>query len=109
LSVLPAGESYGGVYVPLLTQRLLQHNQELAAGSSSSGSSSSSRGQPYNLAGYIVGNAVTDDATDSRGQVEYAYGLGLVDPGTYKDALDTCQVRAVCNVVWSFGLVHMGR
>jgi carboxypeptidase C (cathepsin A) len=82
-----AGESYAGVYVPLLTQRLLQHNQRLQ---DSRRSSSSSR--RYNLAGYIVGNAVTDDAVDSRGQVEYAYGLGLVDPGTYKDTLRTCEV-----------------
>jgi hypothetical protein len=76
----------------LLTQRLLQHNQRATAGSSSSGSSSSSSSKPYNLAGYIVGNAVTDDATDSRGQVEYAYGLGLVDPLTYKATLDKCEV-----------------
>jgi hypothetical protein len=29
----------------------------------------------------------------SRGLVEYVYGLGLVDPGTYKDTLETCEVR----------------
>jgi hypothetical protein len=26
--------------------------------------------------------------------VEYAYGLGLVDPVTYRDTLETCEVRA---------------
>jgi hypothetical protein len=36
---------------------------------------------------------VTADAIDSRGQVEYAYGLGLVDPVSYKAALETCEVR----------------
>ncbi|WIA44590.1 hypothetical protein OEZ86_007312 [Tetradesmus obliquus] len=86
LQLYTAGESYAGVYVPLLTQRLLQHNQRLH----SSGSSSSSS-RPYNLAGYIVGNAVTDDAVDYRGQVDYAYNLGLVDPGTYKQTLAICE------------------
>lgn len=81
-----AGESYAGVYVPLLAQRLLKARQR-------GGSTASSGGGRYNLAGYIVGNAVTDDAYDTAGQVEYAYGTGLIDPTTHDAVLHTCQVR----------------
>lgn len=105
LLMLPAalpfcpGESYGGVYVPLLTRALLRHNQRLQQQASSStdnnsgsNSDSSSSDLEYNLAGYIVGNAVTDDFYDGSGQAEFAFGMGLIDPETYKMVKRTCKV-----------------
>ena len=111
-----AGESYGGVYVPLLMRALLQHNQRLkqhqqpqrthtpahthtqmhanSKGTSQPGSGLHGAEERYNLAGYIVGNAVTDDIYDGIGQVEFAFGLGLIDPQTYHYVKQTCKVCA---------------
>jgi serine carboxypeptidase-like clade 1 len=105
-----AGESYGGVYVPLLARALLRHNQRVrqqqqlqAAGktpgspSHSSSSSSTARrsDRVYNVAGYVVGNAVTDDMYDFGGQVDFAFSLGLIDPDTYRLVKQTCKVRTL--------------
>ena len=38
----------------------------------------------------MVGNAVTDDATDGNGQIEFAYGMGLIDPPTYRKLGQAC-------------------
>ena len=40
--------------------------------------------------GYMVGNPVTDDAIDGNGQVEFAYGMGLIDPVTYRELNKAC-------------------
>eukprot|EP00879_Flechtneria_rotunda_P016121 GHRR01016863.1.p1 GENE.GHRR01016863.1~~GHRR01016863.1.p1 ORF type:complete len:501 (+),score=113.92 GHRR01016863.1:376-1878(+) len=130
LQLYVAGESYAGVYVPLLAERLLQYKRQQRSSSGSAlgsasfsihnhkdliqfqGSQASNRaGQHgshdkpvkstdsgvalhttmYNLAGYILGNAVTDDYYDGNGQLEFAYGLGLIDPDTYQDAHSICK------------------
>ena len=44
-----------------------------------------------NLKGYMVGNAVTSDAIDGNGQVEFAHGLGFIDPPTYHKLEVTCK------------------
>lgn len=98
-----SGESYGGIYVPLFTQRLLQHNQQQAAKRTSAAptaaaaavTSEDEEPEVYNLVGYIVGNAVTDDEFDGNGQVDFAYGMGLIDPATYKSTRSICKVRTV--------------
>jgi hypothetical protein len=41
-----------------------------------------------------VGNAVTDDAYDGPGQVEYAMGHGLIDASTRDAVTETCEVGA---------------
>lgn len=101
-----AGESYGGVYVPLLARALLRHNQRIhqqqqlqqAAGAtpgspSHSGSSTASGSdRVYNIVGYVVGNAVTDDMYDFGGQVDFAFSLGLIDPDTFHLVKQTCKV-----------------
>ncbi len=45
---------------------------------------------PVNLKGYMVGNAVTDDVIESNGQIEFAYGMGLIDPTMYSRLKKDC-------------------
>lgn len=90
--------------MPLLARALLHHNQRLQAATGThnrhSGSVASRPLSPgpdeeyynYNLAGYIVGNAVTDEVYDGVGQVEFAFDLGLIDPDTYHTVKQTCKV-----------------
>jgi hypothetical protein len=100
------------VYVPLLARALLRHNervrrhhhqqqQQQLAGKNPSSSRSSSSGiassfdRIYNIEGYVVGNAVTDDFYDFGGQVDFAFSLGLIDPDTFHLVKQTCKVRAL--------------
>ncbi|GAX75400.1 hypothetical protein CEUSTIGMA_g2844.t1 [Chlamydomonas eustigma] len=73
-----AGESYGGVYVPLLASKILNMSR-------------SQRGMPINLRGYMTGNGVTDDVIESAGQLEFAYGMGLIDPLTFHRVQEDCK------------------
>ncbi|KAF8067133.1 CBP1 [Scenedesmus sp. PABB004] len=77
-----AGESYGGVYVPLLAARLLRD------GGARAGAGGAHRPA---LAGVIVGNGVTDDAFDARGQLSYAWAAGLVDEPGLASARRRCE------------------
>lgn len=74
-----AGESYAGVYVPLLAEAIVQHNQ---AASGNDG---------INLVGYMVGNGVTDDYYDGQAQVEFAYGMDLIDTSMFRYIQDACK------------------
>ena len=38
----------------------------------------------------MVGNPVTDDVIDGNGQIEFAYGMGLIDPVTFGDLSRAC-------------------
>jgi len=87
------------VYVPLLTRALVRHNQRLQSDQTQSSASHAVSEVPtYNLAGYVVGNAVTDDLYDGVGQVEFAYGLGLIDPLTYHRVKQICKVGVAVGV-----------
>ncbi|GBF90392.1 serine carboxypeptidase-like protein [Raphidocelis subcapitata] len=144
--VVVAGESYGGVYVPMLADRILRHNERLAAegseaaaregaparagqqrrrrlqraedggesssdgggsGSGSGGSGSSIGGSSgssgdsnsgtvahprrmIRLAGYVIGNGVTDDEVDGNSQVPFAFGAGLLDDATLAFVASAC-------------------
>mmetsp|Transcript_26433 Transcript_26433/g.57660 ORF Transcript_26433/g.57660 Transcript_26433/m.57660 type:complete len:507 (+) Transcript_26433:49-1569(+) len=73
-----AGESYGGAYVPLLAQRIYRGLKSEGAGTS------------INLKGYMTGNGVADDEFDGNGQVEFAFGMGLMDPDTHLQLSSLC-------------------
>eukprot|EP00878_Enallax_costatus_P001458 GHUV01001609.1.p1 GENE.GHUV01001609.1~~GHUV01001609.1.p1 ORF type:complete len:561 (+),score=169.12 GHUV01001609.1:237-1919(+) len=60
-----AGESYAGIYVPMLTREVVEGNR---------------RGQkPHiNIKGYLVGNGCTDAHFDGNAQVPFAVGKSLI-------------------------------
>ncbi|XP_031247611.1 serine carboxypeptidase II-2 [Pistacia vera] len=65
------GESYGGHYVPQLSQAIVRYN--LATGD-----------KTINLKGYMVGNALTDDFHDHLGVFQFMWAAGLISDQTYK-------------------------
>lgn len=66
-----SGESYGGHYVPQLSQAIVRYN--LASNS-----------DKINLKGYMVGNALTDDFYDHLGVFQFMWSSGLISDETYK-------------------------
>ncbi|XP_010526302.1 PREDICTED: serine carboxypeptidase-like 29 [Tarenaya hassleriana] len=65
-----AGESYGGHYVPQLSQAIVRHNQ-------------ASQEKTINIKGYMVGNGLMDDFHDQRGLFQYIWSLGFISDQTY--------------------------
>ncbi|KAI5320845.1 hypothetical protein L3X38_040553 [Prunus dulcis] len=63
------GESYGGHYVPQLSQAIVKYNLE-------------TKEKAINLKGYMVGNALTDDYHDHLGVFQFMWSaeLGNIDP-----------------------------
>jgi carboxypeptidase C (cathepsin A) len=60
-----AGESYAGVYVPLVGRAVLDGNE-------------AGQEPALRLRGYIVGNGVTDERFDGDALVPFAYGKSLI-------------------------------
>ncbi|GIL92089.1 hypothetical protein Vretifemale_19576, partial [Volvox reticuliferus] len=77
-----AGESYGGVFVPLLAQELLRVNRKRRE---------DGKKPLVNLQGYSVGNPVTDDVVDGNAQLFFAADMGYVDPPSWR------RMRAACD------------
>ncbi|KAM7472901.1 hypothetical protein LguiA_011084 [Lonicera macranthoides] len=65
------GESYGGHYVPQLSQAIVKHN-------------SINGERTINLKGYMVGNALTDDYYDQFGMFQFYWSAGMISDQTYK-------------------------
>ena len=92
------GESYGGVFVPMLAQLIVKHNaqqqerqQQQLLGRAYPRIPPLTHPHPINLVGYMIGNAVTNDAFDGNGQVEFAYGMGLIAPPLQEALQADCQ------------------
>ncbi len=81
-----AGESYAGIYVPVLARTVLQNNAR-AAGDTSSAAAALPQ---LNLVGYAVGNGCTDEMFDGNALPSFAFGKSLISVDQY------AALRAAC-------------
>ncbi|XP_052161558.1 serine carboxypeptidase II-3-like [Oryza glaberrima] len=65
-----AGESYAGHYVPQLAHAILRHSSAAGGGKPSS--------SPINLKGIMIGNAVINDWTDTKGMYDFFWTHALI-------------------------------
>lgn len=72
-----SGESYAGVYVPLVTQAVLDGNE-------------AGQKPALRLRGYLVGNGVTDEAVDGDALVPFAAGKSLISRELHQRAHSAC-------------------
>jgi cathepsin A (carboxypeptidase C) len=68
------GESYGGVYVPTLTARIVEGQKDF----------------PINLKGMAVGNGYVNEKLNIDTSVRFAYGHGIIDEKTWNNLELTC-------------------
>ncbi|KAK9913003.1 hypothetical protein M0R45_036830 [Rubus argutus] len=73
-----SGESYAGHYVPQLAHTILYHNKK-------------AKKTIINLKGIIIGNAVINDETDTRGMYDYLSSHALISDETAN------QIRKYCD------------
>ncbi|KAK5979024.1 Serine carboxypeptidase [Trichostrongylus colubriformis] len=81
------GESYGGVYVPTLTARILDGQREF----------------PINLKGIALGNGLVNEKLNFDTSIRYASGHGIIDEKTWntfekdccKGCIDSCDFTQV--------------
>ncbi|CAL9186164.1 unnamed protein product, partial [Musa hybrid cultivar] len=72
-----AGDSYAGIYVPLVAQAISQDNE---AGL-----------QPHlNLKGYILGNPATGEKIDRNSRIPYAHGMGIISDEMFESTERNC-------------------
>eukprot|EP01083_Nonionella_stella_P262424 892368_1 len=71
------GESYGGIYVPTLTLRILQGNAK-------------GEGTKINLSGFAVGNGVTKDSTMDEGLQWFYYHHGFFSESEWDTMQKAC-------------------
>eukprot|EP01013_Petalomonas_cantuscygni_P011210 TRINITY_DN2456_c0_g1_i1.p1 TRINITY_DN2456_c0_g1~~TRINITY_DN2456_c0_g1_i1.p1 ORF type:complete len:535 (+),score=124.61 TRINITY_DN2456_c0_g1_i1:233-1837(+) len=71
-----SGESYGGVYVPTLSQKIYE---------------AKTRGEfAGSMTGYLVGNGVFDWDVAAAAQVPFAYGHGMIGDELHENILKVC-------------------
>lgn len=73
-----AGESYAGVYVPMLAYEVMNG---IDAGTEPA----------VNFKGYLVGNGVTDEEIDGNALVPFAHGMGLISEDLYEEVTSACK------------------
>ncbi|KAK8966357.1 Serine carboxypeptidase-like 35 [Platanthera guangdongensis] len=74
-----AGESYAGHYVPQLSERILEGNKAAKKAS-----------VIINLKGFMIGNAVLNDATDQMGMVDYAWSHAIISDELHAAVHNEC-------------------
>ncbi|KAM3705730.1 hypothetical protein ACJW31_03G101600 [Castanea mollissima] len=77
-----AGESYAGHYVPQLANLIYERNN------------GASKNLFINLNGFMIGNAVINDATDLNGMFEYAWSHAIISDKLYNDIVKECNFRS---------------
>ncbi|CAN6235682.1 unnamed protein product [Urochloa humidicola] len=73
-----AGESYAGHYVPQLAELIYDGNK------------GARRNRVINIKGFMIGNAVLNDATDQLGMVEYAWSHAIISDELYSAVRREC-------------------
>ncbi|GLT49586.1 hypothetical protein SLA2020_231340 [Shorea laevis] len=76
-----SGDSYGGHYVPQLSQAIVRHNWAV-------------KEKAINLKGYMVGNALTDDYHDHLGVFQFMWSAGLISDQTFKLLNQLCDLES---------------
>lgn len=66
-----AGESYAGHYVPQLAELIYERNK------------GANKDSYINLKGFMIGNAVINDETDTKGLVEFAWSHAIISDQLY--------------------------
>ncbi|KAK1262580.1 Serine carboxypeptidase-like 35 [Acorus gramineus] len=87
-----AGESYAGHYVPQLADLIYEGNKK------------ASKDSYINFKGFMIGNAVIDDATDQVGMVEYAWSHAIISDELHDSINKECDFNndttsSACNSV----------
>ncbi|KAL5057688.1 hypothetical protein RYX36_029292 [Vicia faba] len=72
-----AGESYAGVYVPTLADKIVKG---IEAGTK----------PKLNFKGYLIGNPVADEIFDGNALVPFAHGMGLISDQIFEDTTKAC-------------------
>ncbi|KAF7028579.1 hypothetical protein CFC21_040473 [Triticum aestivum] len=96
-----AGESYGGHYVPQLSQLVYRNNKGV-------------RKPILNFKGFMVGNAVIDDYHDFVGTFEYWWTHGLISDDTYQKLQLACEFDSsehasdACNKIYDVAEAEEG-
>ncbi|KAL5721505.1 Serine carboxypeptidase-like 35 [Ranunculus cassubicifolius] len=73
-----AGESYAGHYVPQLAELVYDRNK------------GASKDAVINFKGFMIGNAVINDDTDSLGFIEYAWSHAIISDQLYHSIISNC-------------------
>ncbi|CAM8901476.1 unnamed protein product [Rhodiola kirilowii] len=71
LELLIGGDSYAGMFVPVVTRKVLERN---IAGAQPS----------FNLKGYVLGSPTTDEALNSNSKIVFAHRMALISDELYE-------------------------
>uniref|UniRef100_A0AC35TM41 Carboxypeptidase n=1 Tax=Rhabditophanes sp. KR3021 TaxID=114890 RepID=A0AC35TM41_9BILA len=85
------GESYGGVYVPTLTARIVEGQKDF----------------PINLRGMAIGNGYLNEKLNIDTSIRFAYGHGIIDEKIWNTLESECcqgMVEDIFQFLWFGGL-----
>ncbi|XP_019084987.1 PREDICTED: serine carboxypeptidase-like 2 isoform X2 [Camelina sativa] len=72
------GDSYSGMVVPATVQEISKGNYQCC-------------NPPINLQGYVLGNPLTDFATDTNHRIPFAHGMALISDELYESLKRVCK------------------
>ncbi|PON77719.1 Serine carboxypeptidase-like [Parasponia andersonii] len=91
-----AGESYAGHYVPQLADLIYKRNNGARKENSF-----------INLKGFMIGNAVINDETDSNGIFEYAWSHAIISDQLYNNIVKECDSKNEDNQTIANCAIHV--